>query len=215
MAVSAAQFPVLSRLLSSNSQWAEDVARAEPGFFEACAKGQAPKVLWIGCADSRVPESVVTACKPGEIFVHRNIANQFHLDDDNVQSVLCYAVAHLGVEHVIIVGHTKCGGAAACLGASPHPSSPTPLAVPSHGPSAPINKWLAPLVDMASTITPKPGQDAGTLLVEASVKRGVENVCKTETMREEWAKRKVYVHGWVYEVESGRVRDLGVSRGPQ
>jgi carbonic anhydrase len=116
MPSSAADHPVLARLLSSNAQWSRDVVSVEPDFFENSAKGQAPKVcvfslspcadvimvnqvLWIGCADSRVPESVILACKPGEIFVHRNIANQFHLDDDSALSVLTYAIDFLGVEH--------------------------------------------------------------------------------------------------------------------
>ncbi|KIP01124.1 hypothetical protein PHLGIDRAFT_38394, partial [Phlebiopsis gigantea 11061_1 CR5-6] len=103
---------VLTRLLTSNAQWATDVSRVEPAFFEQCAKGQSPKVLWIGCADSRVPESVVLACKPGEVFVTRNIANQVHLHDDSVLAVLAYAVAELGVEHVVVVGHSNCGGVA-------------------------------------------------------------------------------------------------------
>ncbi|KZT18507.1 carbonic anhydrase [Neolentinus lepideus HHB14362 ss-1] len=208
--LSSTQFPVLARLLSANAQWADDVARAEPGFFDAGAKGQAPKVLWIGCADSRVPESVVTACRPGEIFVHRNIANQFHLDDVNAQAVLCYAVVHLGVEHVVITGHTKCGGAAACLAAQDN------LAVPAHGLAAPLNKWLAPLVQIASSMKVPAGADPSVILTEESVRQQVANVCATETIRDEWAKgRAVYVHGWVYELEHGTLRDLGVSRGPE
>ncbi|EPQ50288.1 carbonic anhydrase [Gloeophyllum trabeum ATCC 11539] len=203
----ASQFPVLARLLSANAQWAEDVARAEPRFFDECAGGQVPKILWIGCADSRVPESVVTASKPGEIFVHRNIANQFHLDDDNAQAVLTYAVAELGVEHVLIVGHTKCGGAAACTAAAAAAAA-TP--VPSLPPSASINRWLAPLAALAAKLAP--GED----LVAASVRAQVANVCATDTVRGAWAQgRKVYVHGFVYEIERGVLRDLGVSRGPE
>ncbi|KAG8970127.1 hypothetical protein FRC03_011145 [Tulasnella sp. 419] len=90
---------LISRVQSANAQWAEDVKLAEPSFFEELAKGQAPKILWLGCSDSRVPESVIMAARPGDIFVHRNIANQFHPDDDSALSVLAYAVDTVKVEH--------------------------------------------------------------------------------------------------------------------
>ncbi|KAI0698744.1 carbonic anhydrase [Earliella scabrosa] len=191
---------VLARLLSNNAQWAEDVQKSEPGFFTECAKGQAPKVLWIGCADSRVPESVVTAAKPGDIFVHRNIANQFHLDDDSALSVLDYAVEHLGVSHVILVGHTNCGGAAACAKAAAAPSAAPP--------SSPLERWLAPLVEIA-----KNTEGDLTALVEANVRAQVANIVKTDVIQHEWTKRDVQVHGWVYELETGRLRDLGITVG--
>ncbi|KAI0369588.1 carbonic anhydrase [Pilatotrama ljubarskyi] len=193
---------ILARLLSNNAQWAEDVEKVEPGFFAQSAKGQAPKVLWIGCSDSRVPESVVTASKPGDIFVHRNIANQFHLDDDSALSVLTYAVAHVGVSHVILVGHTNCGGAQACHAAAHSPSSP------SSPPKDALGRWLAPLTEIAREY-----EDL-TELVEANVRAGVENIVQTDVLRNAWAEGKdVQVHGWVYELETGRLRDLGVSVG--
>ncbi|EIW56303.1 carbonic anhydrase [Trametes versicolor FP-101664 SS1] len=194
---------ILARLLSNNAQWAEDVDRAEPGFFAQTAKGQSPKVLYIGCADSRVPESVVTASKPGDIFVHRNIANQFHLNDDSALSVLTYAVAHVGVQHVILVGHTNCGGAAACHAAA-HSGAP-----PSDEPPAdPLTRWLAPLTEIA-----REHEDL-TELVEANVRAQVANIAQAGPMAAAWAAGKdVQVHGWVYELETGRMRDLGVSVG--
>ncbi|KDQ62440.1 hypothetical protein JAAARDRAFT_54395 [Jaapia argillacea MUCL 33604] len=205
----ASQFPVLARLLATNAQWAKDVEIAEPGFFAASAQGQSPKVLWIGCADSRVPESVVTASKPGDIFVHRNIANQFPLHDVNAEAVLEYAVGHLGVEHVIIVGHSKCGGAAACLAAAQHP---TGLADPEAGPDAPLNKWLAPLVAIASSLV----NAYPETLIEENIKAQVENAAQSHTIKEAWHKgKKVYVHGWLYEIEKGTLKDLGITKGPQ
>ncbi|OBZ74408.1 Carbonic anhydrase 2 [Grifola frondosa] len=190
---------ILARLLANNDQWAEDVQRAEPGFFQQCAKGQAPKVLWIGCADSRVPESVLTACKPGEIFVHRNIANQFHPSDDSALAVLTYAVDHVGVSHVIVVGHTNCGGAAACHAAANDPAAAAP--------DGPLGRWLGPLTDLAK------GRDL-TELVEANVRAQVANLANAETLKSAWERGKdVQVHGWVYEIETGRLRDLGISVG--
>ncbi|KAL5525107.1 hypothetical protein ACEPAF_8976 [Sanghuangporus sanghuang] len=212
----------LNRLLSSNAQWAADVSKYEPEFFTECAKGQAPKVLWIGCADSRVPESVIMACKPGEIFVHRNIANQFHLHDDSAQSVLTYAVEHLGVEHVVVVGHTQCGGVAGAYDAANKPS----YGKPSKADSA-LARWLGPLVALAGSSefhASCEGMEHGDTLnslSEANVRVQVENICNSDVMRNVWARatngeaKKVYVHGWIYELQSGRLRDLGVSQGPE
>jgi len=216
------QHSVLSRLLSANAQWAADVNQSEPGFFQQCALGQSPKVLWIGCADSRVPESVITACKPGDIFVHRNIANQFHLDDDNALSVLAYAVDILGVEHVVVVGHTQCGGAAACFEATQAASDSItpPLAVPSAARDAPINRWLAPLISLASSLSHNPAAEALPILVEENVKAQVKNLCNSDTVLSAWAvangrrSKPLWVHGWVYEIENGTLKDLGISKGP-
>lgn len=199
----------VARLLSSNSQWAADVHKSLPTFFKDSGKGQAPKILWIGCADSRVPESVVTASKPGDIFVHRNIANQFHLDDDNAMSILAFAVDQVQVEHVFIVGHSECGGAAASYNAVKSgvaPSSTTPL-----------GRWLSPLIKLAESlgISEKPISEALPAIVVANVKRQVENVCKAPTITNAWSQKKnVWVHGLVYDLHTGRLDDLQVSRGP-
>ncbi|KAK7467278.1 hypothetical protein VKT23_004336 [Stygiomarasmius scandens] len=216
------QFPALAQLLSANSQWASDVEHAEPGFFNQCSQGQSPKVLWIGCADSRVPESVITGARPGDIFVHRNIANQFHLDDDSALAVLTYAVDHLGVEHVVVVGHTQCGGAAACFGASSNFIPGRPIAtVPSLPDNAPINRFLAPLTELAASLqlSSAPAEEAVPALVEENVKMQVENLCQTSIIINAWANKSqkgkdVWVHGWVYDIAQGKLKDLGVTRGP-
>ncbi|KAF8485405.1 carbonic anhydrase [Gautieria morchelliformis] len=211
---SAADHPVLSRLLASNAQWSKDVLSVEAQFFELSAKGQSPKVLWIGCADSRVPESVILACKPGEVFVHRNIANQFHLNDDSALSVLTYAIDYLGVEHVVVVGHTACGGAAACF-------SGAQQLIDANGVKAvretPLQRWLAPLTELVVSldICAKPAPEAVPIIVEENVKAQVANIIKTDTVTTAWAAGKpVYVHGWVYLVEEGRLQDLQISQGP-
>ncbi|EIM87607.1 carbonic anhydrase [Stereum hirsutum FP-91666 SS1] len=203
--------PTIARLFTSNEQWKEAVGQAEPSFFAETAKGQAPKVLWIGCADSRVPESVITASKPGDIFVHRNIANQFHADDDSALAVLSYAVENVGVEHVVIVGHTACGGAHACMAASAAP--------PSEPPATPLARWLAPLTKLAASLklaSMPSKEEAMKILVEENVKVQVANVCQATPVMGAWTHgKKVWVHGWVYELEHGRLRDLGISKGPQ
>ncbi|KZT07646.1 carbonic anhydrase [Laetiporus sulphureus 93-53] len=194
------QHPVLAHLLANNAQWAEDVEKVQPGFFERCAKGQSPKVLWIGCADSRVPDSVLTVSKPGDIFVHRNIANQVFPSDDNISSVLTYAVMELGVTHILLVGHTHCGGAAACHAAA--------QALPDD-PTTPLARWLAPLTDYARQTGCSVSE-----LEEANVRMQVENLTKSEVLQQAWASGKhVLVHGWIYEIENGQLRDMGITVG--
>ncbi|KAJ2920895.1 hypothetical protein H1R20_g2157, partial [Candolleomyces eurysporus] len=214
----------IQRMLTANAQWAEDVQKAEPSFFEQSAKGQAPHTLWIGCADSRVPDSIITGSKPGEIFVHRNIANQLKLDDYNALSVLRYAVDYLGVEHVVIVGHTECGGAAACLGASQNPSLDLKNAiatVPSLPADSSLNRWLEPLTRLAASLglSSTPHQEALPVVVEENVKMQVDMLAKTVTINDAWTKgtpkgQQVWIHGWVYDIATGKLKDLNVSRGP-
>jgi len=211
---SSSDHPVLSRLLSSNTQWSRDVTSADPTFFKNLAKGQSPKVLYVGCADSRVPESVIMASKPGDIFVHRNIANQFHLHDDSALSVLAYAVDALGVEHVVIVGHTACGGAAACLQGARQRQQQSDVS----SAQSPLQRWLAPLTSLVSSLDIVDGPDevALPIIVEENVKMQVANVITTDTIQKAWASGKpVHVHGWVYHVEEGRIKDLQISQGPQ
>ncbi|KAF9265614.1 carbonic anhydrase [Marasmius fiardii PR-910] len=213
------QFAPIERLFATNSQWASDVEQHEPGFFAETAKGQSPKVLWIGCADSRVPETTLTGSRPGDIFVHRNIANQFHPNDDNVLAVLAYAVDFLGVEHVVIVGHTECGGAAACFNAS---GSGVPgQTIPSLPTDAPLNKWLTPLTILAASLqlSSAPAAEVLPILVEENVKMQVENLAKSSVIVNAWKNKSgrgkdVWIHGWVYDLAHGKLKDLGVTRGP-
>ncbi|KAJ7219470.1 carbonic anhydrase [Mycena pura] len=217
--------PALYKFFAFNAEWAKRVESQEPGFFAESAAGQAPQILWIGCSDSRVPESVVTACRPGEIFVHRNIANQFHLEDNNVQSVLTYAVDHLGVEHVVVVGHTECGGAAACFGAASSPAfsanAKSCVVDPSLTPDAPLNQWLTPLTKLVASLklSGVSKEEAMPVIVEENVKMQVENLSKAQTIVNAWTHKSkkgkdVWVHGWVYDLAKGELRDLGISKGP-
>lgn len=206
-----AHHPDPAELRAANVKWAAAVKKADPDFFQRSKEGQYPRVLWIGCSDSRVPESVITAARPGDIFVHRNIANQVHLTDDNLLSVLEYAVDHIEpVEHVVLVGHTECGGVKACLAAAAKTNPPRHVVQPD---SSPINRWLAPLVDLAVCLQPPDGGSLQPLtLVEANVRRQVENLHKTETIKKsKLAGKKVKVYGWVYEVGTGELRDLGIT----
>ncbi|KAJ4487750.1 carbonic anhydrase [Lentinula aciculospora] len=216
--------PAIAQLLTANAQWAKDVELLEPGFFQESAKGQAPHTLWIGCSDSRVPESVITGAKPGDIFVNRNVGNQVNLNDDNMLAVLTYAVEHLGVEHVVVCGHTECGAAAVCFGAcSSFIPGQMPVTIPTDAAESPLNRWLAPLTTLAAglQISSAPANEALPLLVQENVKAQVDNLCRSEVIANAWANGKspkgkeVWVHGWVYNVASGTIRDLGISRGPK
>ncbi|KAG2119407.1 carbonic anhydrase [Suillus clintonianus] len=170
---------------------------------------QKPKVLWIGCSDSRVPASVVTASMPGTIFAHTNIANQFHIFDDNAHSVLGYAVKEVGVEHVVLVGHSVCGGAKAAIAAAAHPDLPSP---------DPLTRWLTPLTQLVRTLdlSELSESEAVDKVVEANIVKQVDNICKSEPIVTAWANpgaKKVSVHGWVYDLATGRIREL-FSRHP-
>ncbi|KAG2119408.1 carbonic anhydrase [Suillus clintonianus] len=202
-------------LLNANQEWAQSVIKDAPDFFTQSATGQSPKVLWIGCSDSRVPESVITASKPGDIFVHRNIANQFHLHDDSALSVLTYAVKVVGVEHVVLVGHTHCGGAAACLTAAKEAAT-NPGASKS---DTPLTRWLGPLIARVQSLdlSACSASEALNKVVDANVIMQVDNICKSEPITTAWADpnaKKVVVYGWVYDLAEGRINQL-VRRGAQ
>ncbi|PFH47192.1 hypothetical protein AMATHDRAFT_50480 [Amanita thiersii Skay4041] len=203
------------RMLENNVEWAKEVEDEDPGFFNKSAKGQKPHTLWFGCSDSRVPESVITKSRPGDIFVHRNIANQVLLYDSNAISVLDYAVNHVGVENVVVVGHTHCGGVTHSLKVVQNGTAAT---LPHFSPA--LNQWLSPLIRFISSISIPKVDDPLTFLIEENVKNQVENVWQTETMQRVLREgkgpkgNKVRVHGWIYELETGHLRDLNVTRGP-
>ncbi|KAH9168077.1 carbonic anhydrase [Lactarius sanguifluus] len=197
----------LAKIFSANAQWSRRVNVTDPDFFKKSAKGpQTPKVLWIGCSDSRVPECVITASRPGDIFVHRNIANQIHPSDESALAAITYAVAHVHVEHIFVVGHTCCGGANAALKAVRVAGSEETEEV--------ISRWLTPLIELARKLNSEATSDPLMRLIEESVRVQVENVANSEPVRKVWGGQKnLWVHGLVYELETGRLRDLKVTKG--
>ncbi|KAJ9094090.1 hypothetical protein QFC21_006191 [Naganishia friedmannii] len=207
--IKAADFPLLQTCLTDNKEWAERVSHENPEFFANSAKGQSPFLLWIGCADSRVPESVVLGRKPGEIFVHRNIANQFHHNDDSANAVLLYAVGNLGVQHVAVVGHTACGGCLAAHGA-PKPDENTTE-------SSALSRFLDPLIKLRHSLPEDASIDD---LIVANVRKTVKTVCESDVIQANWKKAKetgtqpVYVHGWLKDLSTGLIKDLECSEGP-
>ncbi|KAG2152746.1 carbonic anhydrase [Suillus clintonianus] len=198
----------IQTLLNANEEWAQNIMKNTPDFFARSATSQSPKILWIGCSDSRVPESVITASKPGDIFVHRNVANQFHLHDDSALSVLAFAIKEVGVEHVVLVGHTNCGGAMACIEAAKKTAA-------NPGASTPLTRWLSPLTTLVRSLdlSACSASEALNKVVEANVIMQVNNICKSEPITTAWADpntRKVTVHGWMYDLAEGRIKELVV-----
>jgi carbonic anhydrase len=189
-------------LLSQNRAWAADTVEQYPDFFKELSEQQSPKYLWIGCADSRVPATQITNLMPGEIFVHRNIANQVSTTDLNCMSVLQFAVEVLKVEHIIVCGHYGCGGVNAAL---------------SNQQLGLIDTWLTQIKDVYiknetkfTAITDE--QERSDLMCELNVKDQVQTVCNTTIVQDAWKRgQKLSVHGWCYSLKNGHITDLEVS----
>lgn len=193
---------ILPDLVENNRKWAANVTKSDPTFFERLSKNQSPQFLWIGCSDSRVPANQIVGLDPGEVFVHRNIANVVVHTDFNCLSVLEYAVAVLKVKHIIVCGHYGCGGVKAA-------SENHHLGL--------IDNWLRHVRDvrqkhegLLSTIQP----DAIRLdrLCELNVIEQVHNVCHTSVVQAAWEQgQSLAVHGWIYRLEDGLINDMDVT----
>lgn len=189
------------RYLEGNRLFVESSLRNDPQFFERLASAQAPKMLWIGCSDSRVPANQITSTLPGEVFVHRNIANVVVHTDMNCLSVLEYAVGVLKVEHVVVCGHYGCGGVEAALKDK------------SYGV---IDNWLRHIKDVyrihEKTLQGLPPQERLRALVRLNVREQVINVCATSTIQRAWEENQglPQVHGWVYDISNGLIEELAV-----
>ncbi|MCM2269757.1 MAG: carbonic anhydrase [Thermoanaerobaculia bacterium] len=190
-------------LLARNERWAEATERADPDFFRRLASLQAPRYLWIGCSDSRVPATQITDLAPGEIFVHRNVANVISPTDLNLLSAVQFALDVLAVDEVVVCGHYGCGGVGAVLRRERHGL---------------VDHWLRAIVEVRerheAELAALP-DDAARLarLCELNVAAQVDNLCRTSVVRDAWRRgRDVAVHGWIYGVADGRLRDLGVTR---
>lgn len=192
----------LQDLLRNNAEWAARVQREDPGFFQRLSQQQAPKYLWIGCSDSRVPANQVVDLAPGEVFVHRNIANVVVHTDLNCLSVIQFAVDVLQVEHILVVGHYGCGGVHAAL-----TGARVGLA----------DNWIRHVGDVVvkhATLLAEVGTEAlqHDRLCELNALEQVSNVCETTIVRDAWARgQALTVHGWVYTLRDGLVHDLGVN----
>ncbi|WP_432713966.1 carbonate dehydratase [Pedobacter sp.] len=189
-------------LLEGNKEWVAGTLAEDPGYFDRLAAGQKPPIMWIGCSDSRVPANHITNTNPGDIFVHRNIANVVVHTDMNMLSVLDYAVNVLQVEHVIVCGHYGCGGVEAALGTKQHGI---------------IDNWLRNIKDIyrlhyheLDIISDH--KKRCDRLVELNVIEGVFNLTKSSIVQNRWGSgKKLGIHGWVYSLNTGLIKDLNVS----
>jgi carbonic anhydrase len=192
----------LKRLLDQNQVWAENIKASDPGFFQTLAKQQTPRFLWIGCSDSRVPATQLVGMVPGEMFVHRNVANVVDHTDFNCLSVMQYAVDVLKVDHIIVCGHHGCGGVKAAM-------DNLQLGL--------IDNWLRHVQDVLHEhgellATVQDEEKRLDRLCELNVIEQVLNVGRTTIVQGAWQRgQELVVHGWIYGLEDGLLRDLGVS----
>jgi carbonic anhydrase len=191
----------LEELFVNNRQWAAHIQAVKPGFFSQLTQQQKPRYMWIGCADSRVPANELVNLLPGDLFVHRNVANLVVHSDLNALSVLQYAVDVLGVLHVIVVGHSGCGGIQAAL---------------NNQRSGLVDNWLRHVQDVRdshevflNSLAPPQRESA---LVELNVLEQARNVCRTTVVQDAWQRgQSVTVHGWVYGLHNGLLADLKIT----
>ena len=191
----------LDQLFANNRKWSDEIRAKDPQFFARLAAQQTPEYLWIGCSDSRVPANEITGLLPGEVFVHRNVANLVVHTDLNCLSVMQFAVDVLKVKHILVVGHYGCGGVRAALAGKR-------LGL--------IDNWLRHVEDVRdkhrSRLEALAQDDQGDQLCELNVIEQVVNVCQTTVVKDAWTRgQDVTVHGWVYGLNDGIVTDLKVS----
>ena len=191
-----------ARLIENNKTWVAEQLQLDPNFFENLSKGQAPEYLWIGCSDSRVPAESITGTEPGEMFVHRNIANMIVHSDMNMLSVLSYAVEVLKVKHVIVCGHYGCGGVMAAM---------------KNQQFGLIDNWLRHIKDVYRYHHKELDAIEDETLrarrfVEVNVQEQVHDLGKTSIVQNAWKRNQpLHLHGWVYDINDGLINDLGVN----
>ncbi len=193
------------KLIKGNQIYSETKKFQDPEYFEKLSKGQTPEYLWIGCSDSRVPANEITSTQSGEIFVHRNIANLVVHTDTNLLSVLEYAVKYLEVKHIIVCGHYGCGGIKAAMTNTYHGF---------------VDNWLRNIKDVYHTNEEELAaiadmDERANRLSELNVIEQVRNLAKTTIVQEAWSKRELHLHGWVYGLKDGLVKDLSVIHNGQ
>lgn len=188
-----------AKAFNNNSLWRRSLAEHAPELFESMGKGQSPQILWIGCADSRCPETTILGLNPGEIFCHRNIANILVNTDINSLSVIQYAVQYLKVKHIIICGHTQCGGIAAALGNKK-------LGL--------IDTWLMPLrtirQDNLTLLNSLDEMNRGLKMVELNVRASIKTLLANPIVIDAMHDRGLQVHGLIYNVGTGEMRELDI-----
>lgn len=192
----------LDKLFDNNRQWADSIRSSDPDFFPQLAAQQSPEYLWIGCSDSRVPANQIVGLMPGEVFVHRNVANMVVHTDFSCLTVLQYAVDVLKVKHVMVVGHYGCGGVRAAY---------------ENADNGLIDNWLRNIKDVQYRYREQleaveDVDERVALLTELNVKTQVEHVCQTTIVQNAWERgQPLSVHGWIYSIADGLLKDLGIT----
>ena len=190
-----------NKLIEGNKKWVESKLNLDPTYFKNLAKGQSPEFLWIGCSDSRVPANEITGTESGEIFVHRNVANMVVHTDLNFLSVLQYAVQVLKVKHIIVCGHYGCGGV---------------LTAMSKTNAGLVSNWLRNIKDVYQKHSKildaiEDDTERANKLVEFNVIEQASNLARTSFVQDAWSERGLHVHAWVYGLDSGKIKELGVT----
>ncbi|ALM52607.1 carbonate dehydratase [Halomonas huangheensis] len=191
----------IDNLLANNRAWADRMCQSDPDFFKRLANQQTPEYLWIGCSDSRVPANQIIDLPPGEVFVHRNVANLLHHNDMNALSVVQFAVDVLKVRHIMIVGHYGCGGIRAAV---------------TGGECGVVDYWLHSVRELYSRyrqdLESLPLDEQVNRMCELNAEAQVKNLCRTKIIQRAWQRgQELSVHGWVYGLEDGHVTDLKCS----
>lgn len=186
-------------LLDHNREWAAQIEKDDPGFFSRLARQQTPEFLWIGCSDSRVPANQITGLMPGEVFVHRNVANVVLQTDLNCMAVVDYAIHNLRVKHVIVCGHYGCGGVLAAMAGNTEGA---------------VDHWLSSIRELhmehKEELDALDHTGAERRLCELNVLRQARSLCRSSTLQEAWARgQSLAVHAWIYGIEDGLLRSLG------
>ncbi len=190
----------LNQIFENNRNWIAKKRELDSDYFEKLSQGQDPDILYIGCADSRVTAEDLMGVEPGEAFVHRNIANMVPNTDLSAMSVINYAVSHLNVEHIVVCGHYGCGGVKAAM-------QPSDLGI--------LNPWLREIRDVfrlhKSELDSQPDEETKyRRLVELNVQEQCINVLKTADVQKAYKERKIQVHGWVFDIQTGKLNDLEI-----
>ena len=191
----------IQKIFDRNLAWAERIKTIDPSFFDRLAAGQSPDYLWIGCADSRVPETQLMDMEPGDVFVHRNVGNVVLEQDTNCMSVIQFAVEVIKVRHIIVCGHYGCAGVKAGM---------------NHDTDGPIDLWLADMRrlydEQKSSLSDLAPIDAQSKMCELNVWRSVQTVADTIILRRAWSGgQKLEVHGWIFDLTDGLIKNLGIS----
>lgn len=197
----------IETLLVNNAAWQQATEKADKTFFQKSTQGQSPKLLWIGCVDSRVPPEVICGLEPGEMLTHRNIANQVPTRDINSNAIVEFGIGVLKIPHIVVCGHTACGGIKAGIGLAKSGGA---------GVGTPLTNWVTPLGELFTanqeSLASLSDSDQADQLAAINVKEQIASLCNHETVKKAWEENQpLAIHGMVFHLGSGRLEDLDVS----